>query len=528
MDCCPRYEYGILPTMSRYGIAGVAATALLILFIGCEDPPTAPSSDRGRHIVPEASEGIVLAQQESGSLAIQTDEEEINPRVELPEDVLFISANDVNLDLDEPDEQIVVIKRRDDPTDRVRLLVADFDTLRSTYRITWEGETLATNVRTFSVSTSDLVGDHIDEIVAVGTDQQGRQTMDVFRRSDENTGEVLGLGYRSVFSVATDGSIEIDSRPRGDAYRTLQSDGVSFPIDVYRQNLETDTPLDLIRTRWSWNVAERRYVQSAVEDIPAVQIEEEQLRNLYDAEAEEFETYIHGPWFRSRGEDLGGGIELAYFDTEEREIVLFHDDRQERYEWLNSYKTLYASGPGLWINVRNNVLTTVRRQLSITVVAADTLRIAVEGVEYWNGNYQRMTAGIQSGILRRYDLETPSFVLDGVYGNESGVEMVFSRPFFHFRSGGYDWSGGYNVVQIDGEAILELKILSYNVAPAEISVNDGDSFGLQFTADYQEQRTEGGSIHRLTLEPIRITVDGIESRGGQDFILEQVTEDSGE
>ncbi len=499
-----------------------------ILLVGCEDTETPQSTERGRQIVPEAGEGIVLARQESTGLSIQTEDEEINPRVELPEEMLFITALDVNLDLDEPEEQIVIVKRRDDPDDRVRILVADFDTLRSVYRITWEGLTLATNVRTFAVTTNDLVGDHVDEIIGVGTDRQGRQTMDVFRRVQGTVSGVTGLTYRNVFSVATDGSIEIDTRPRSDAYRTLQSDGVSFPIDVYRQNQETETPLDLIRTRWSWNIGDSRYVQTAIEEIPAVQIEEEQLRELYDAEPEVIEAYLKGPWFRSRGERLGQSIELAYFDSSRREIVLFHEERQERYEWLNSYKTLYASGPGLWINLKNNILGTVRRQLSLTVVGADAIQIAVDGVEYWNGNYQRMTSGIQSGILKRYALESPSFVLDGVYSNENGAEMVFGRPFFHLRTKEVDWNGGYNLIRINDRTILELKVVSFSEIPEGIDRSDDGGFGVQYAVEYQEQQSEGGSIRRLSLRPVLVTVDGVKNRRGNEYNLEQVIERSRE
>ncbi len=524
-------SYAILPVMIRNVKRSPAIVVLFTLvatltsvLAGCDSKIAPPSTERGRQILPAPGAGIVLARQESEGLSIQTEEEEINPRIELPEAMLFISALDVNLDLDEPEEQIVVVKRRDDPEDRVRLLVADFDTLRGLYRITWEGVTLATNVRTFAVNTTDLIGDHADEIIGVGTDSQGRQTMDIFRRTQDGPAGVIGLVYRSIFSVATDGSIEINTKPRSDAYRTLQSEGVSFSIDVYRQNPETETPLDLIRTRWSWNVAEGRYIQSAIEEIPAVQIEEEQLRNLYDADPEELEKHVGGPWFRTQGKELGGNIELAYFDVEGREIVLFHDERQERYEWLNSYKTLYASGPGLWINLRNNVLTTVRRQLSLTVTGPDTIQIAVDGVEYWNGNYQRMTAGIQSGILRRYALDSPSFVLDGVYSNENGAELVFGRPFFHLRTRDLDWNGGYNLVEINGATVLELKVLSFNRISDGIVRGDDGTFGVQFTVSYKEQQSEGGRIRRLTLKPVQITVDGVKSRSGNEYVLEQVVE----
>jgi hypothetical protein len=510
-------SYQIAVLAGLFGVITIFTTA-------CTPEPTPPSRERARQIVPEAAEGIVLSREISSGFSIQAEDEVISPRVELSDEMLFISALDVNLDIDEPEEQIVVVKRRDDPDDRVRILVTDFDTLRNVYRITWEGETLATNVRTFAVSNADLVGDHVDEIVGVGTDSQGRQTMDVFRR-EQGASDGSGISYRNVFSVSTDGSIEIASQPRSDSYRTLQSSGISFPIDVFRQNRETETPLDLIKTRWSWNVGQSRYLQSAVEPIPAMQIEEERLRRLYDAESEELEEFIRGPWFRSTGEGLNEDVELAYFDPGSREVILFHDDRQERYQWLNSYKTLYADGPGLWMNLRNDVLSTVRRQLSLTVLGVDTMQISVEGIEYWNGRYRRMTSSIQTGILRRYSLSPPNFVLDGVYSNENNVEFLFNRPFFRLRTTDRDWSGGYNLVDLGaGDPILEIKVVEYDSVPEGIILREDDSFSVHYRAAYSEQRSEGGQIRQLALEPVRVTVDGIEQRSGETLVLEQVLE----
>jgi hypothetical protein len=270
-------------------------------------------------------------------------------------------------------------------------------------------------------------------------------------------------------------------------------------------------------------VAQGRYIQSAVEPIPAVQIEEERLRVLYDGEAGELEAFISGPWFRARGETMSENVELAYFDAENREVVLFHEDRQERYEWMNSYKTLYAAGPGLWMNLRNDVLSTVRLQLSLTILGVDAMQISVDGAEYWNGSYQRMTPGIQSGVLRRYNLRTPSFVLDGVYTNENGVELLFNRPFFRLRTPTIDWSGGYNLVEI-GEPVLEFKVVEYDEVPEGVRLREDGSFSARFTIEYGEFAAEGGQIRRLLLRPVQVTVDGLESASGTEYSLEQVPE----
>lgn len=456
-------------------------------------------------------------------MTIQLESAVTEPKAPLGDEFLVISAVDANLDLDEPDEQIVVVKRRDDPSDRVRVLVTDFDTLRNAYRVTWEGETLATNVRTFAVYTADVVGDQRLEIVAFGTDNDGNQTLNVFRR-DPNPTTLLGLEFRDIFSQASDASIEINEIQRSEAYRTLQSDGASYPIDVYRRNLETDNALDLVRTTWTWRARNERYIAGRQDAIPAVQVQEEQLRALYDGEAELLEAFLEGPWFRAIGDNIGAVVELAAFDLEDREVVLYRGETQERYEWLNSYKTLYAGGPGLWINLRNDILPTVRRQVSITVTGLGSIALTVDGAEYWNGSYQRMTPGLQASVVRSYGVRTPNFELDGVYRDENGVEILFDAPRFRMRADGLDWSGGYNLIEI-GEPILELKVVSSaGTRPAEARGSTDGTFTLTYGVRYSVQESDGRTIRQLEMRPVRLRVDGIREQGGAAYLLEQVEE----
>jgi hypothetical protein len=318
---------------------------------------------------------------------------------------------------------------------------------------------------------------------------------------------------RHTISVA-DGSSEIEEEPRSDSYRTLQTTGTSFPIQVYRRHVATDVPLDLVRSSWYWRSQEGRYVVASTEVIPAVEIEEAQLGELYNAESDEIERFLTGPWFRSLGEDLSEGFELAYFDPVGREVVLYRNETQERYEWLNSYTTLYEGGPGLWMNLLNEVLPTVRRQLSITVRGLDTLALSVEGAEYWNGEYRRMTSGIQSGIIRQYSVDQPSFQLIGIYRNENNQEFLFDEPYFQFRSDQHAWNGGFHLLEI-GDPVIELNVLQ--------SQKD-EPFSRSYVVEYREQRSETQIVRTLELNPVELTVDGPRPIPGDSIVLEQVEE----
>lgn len=499
--------------------------------ISCDTPQSGGGVPlRGDFLEPEPGEGIYLATAESSRVAIQAESEAVSPLVAVPDEMLVIATINANLDLDNSEEQIIVVKRRDDPSDRIRLLIADFDELRGQYRLTWEGVTSATNIRSFSVFTSDLVGDHQDEIVAVGTDSSGNQTMDVFRRAG-GTMMMTGLQFRRIFSATTDGTIEIEEQQRGTAYRTLQSPGESHHIVAYRRRTDAENPLDLIRTVYRWQNRTEQFEALEVEEIAGERLEQAQLRELYAGDANLLERFLQGPWFRTTGEQIGDGLEMAFFDPTGQELSLFRGDAQERYEWLNSYKTLYEGGPGLWINARNLVLRTVRKQMSITVLNLDTIRLSVEGAEYWNGTYQRMSAGIQGSVLRRYDVARPDFLLNGVYRNETHEELVFEEPFFRFRADGIDWRGGFHLIHFQ-YPILELKVVDARQGdrlpgdgrPDNIPENSQGTFSVRFRVDYQEQRSEDRIVRRLVLHPVVLSVHGIRETGGTTFVLEQVEE----
>lgn len=508
-------------------ITGLGIAGMLVFWScdsGVEYDYSRPTSV---HIRPSAGDGIVLSRAEARSVSIQADDEEqIAARVTLGDDYTLLATYNVSLNMDETDEQIIVAKRHDDPEDLVRLLVADYDTLRNAYRVTWEGATSATGIRSFAVFTIDVIGDHQEEIVGVGTNNQGQQTINIFRRENIEAGGAE-LTYREIFRNATDGSIEIAESRRSDAYRTLRTTGESFPVVVFRRDEQSDDPLDLIREEYRWSAEQGRYTLYSESKIARGEIEQEQLRELYEAGTATVEEFLAGPWFRSTGDNIGGSVELAFFDPVRNELSLLQTDTQERYQWLNSYKTVYRDGPGLWINLRNDVLRTVRRQLSVTILGLDTIRITVEGAEYWNGRYQRMTSGIQESVIRRYETGRPDFALRGVYRNESGDEILFEESRFRFRTGSFDWSGGFNVVALS-KPVLELKVTH---ADDEVGFDRGyrtptrnGAFNARYAINYSEQRSEDRIIRRIVLSPVMLTIDAIHEVDGNPIVLEQVEE----
>lgn len=516
------YEFSRLMTIIM-NVKSLVSLLSIVMLMSCaleaEDTPLMQST----HVMePQAGDGIVLAQSETAGIAIQTEGEDSVPVLPIPDGMNVIATISTNLDADSSEEQIIVVRRRGDPAAPIELLVADFDEIRGQYMLAWQGTTAATVPRSFSVIVTDVTGDHRPEIVAFGIDNNGNQTMSMFHRTSPRVSNFI-----EVFSSTTSGSLEIEERRRGDSYRTLLAPGESYRIVENRRRDSSDNPLDLVRRIYRWNPNQIQFVISEIEEISGERVAQTQLQELYNSSAQDLESFLSGPWFKASGDNIGVSLEIVVFDAVAQEISMFRQDAQERYQWLNSYKTLYERGPGLWINTRNSVLRTIRRQVSVTLIGVDTIRLSIEDAEYWNGTYQRMSPAIQDSVVRRHAIARPEFNLRGVYRNDNNQEILFEEPRFRFRAGGIDWSGGFNLVMLD-RPVLELHVVSANTPRDGVATSPGqngrETFSTRFVVQYQEQSSEDRMIRRITLQPIRLTVDGIRETGGETYVLEQVEE----
>lgn len=485
-------------------------TTLGFLFVGCSEAPEPPVSVREtRFVTPTASEDIVLAETPSESIDIAEDRELPEVKLRLPAYYVPSQVINANLDVDEIEEQIIVYKQREDPEDRIRLLIADFDLVRNTYVPSWDGESGANHLRTFALYTTDVTGDHNLEIVCFGMNNLGRQTLDIFRRTAAPTG--LELYYERILQLTSDASIEIDEHERSDAYSTGLTTGASFPIIHYSQNRESENILDLYRTVYYWRSDLGEYIQGSVEEIPGREIEAEQLERLYSGEVPSFEEFLAGPWYRTVGDDARAGREIAFFEPATRSIVFYDGEIQKSYRWVNSYKTIYRAGPGLWIIADNTSISTIRRQLSVAVTGIDSIYITVEGTGAWNGPYQRLTAGLQESQFHVQTEELP-FDLRGLYKNEGGFEIFFSPPRFTMRQDGNELHGGFTIYNARGH-VLAMKVLSQNGL-----VKDERTYAI----DFNERREQDRIVRTIGLIPARVTVQGVEPTSSKLIRLEQI------
>lgn len=492
--------------------ARVLLTLSLVLWfsVSCDtNPEPAQLNEVGRVVTPRGGGGIVLASETDADPADRSESVGPELKVRLPAEYIPSQAVNVSLDMDETEEQIIVFKRRDDPDDLIRLLVVAYDPIRSSWIRAWEGVTAATSVRSFSVYVDDLVGDHEQEIVAFGINNDGEQTLDVFRRTSDMLG--LGLSYAPILSITADVTIEVEKVPRAETFEAMESiNAPSYPIVAERRDRESENPFDTTKTTYYWDFTARSYVVGRVESLSGEEIADGRLRDLFAGTESDFEQFLAGPWFRSSDADL---TRLAFFDPRDRSIVFHSGHLQQAYRWTSSTKTVYGRGASLFVT--NQAIRTVRRLVSVTVGDLNRITISIQGTDGLDGTYERLTGALQTAVLRsEARVRLSSIELSGLYRADNGAEIVFSNPEFTYRHRNQRSVGGYALFTMGDDLVLSLKHIDENRLPV-----DQQTYRMTFS----ESRSDDRLIRRLRLEPGELGIAGFFETGQAELVLEQIT-----
>ena len=486
--------------------------AITITFLmqlgGCfqqqEPPPPAPNP---KMVVPNvAAEGD---RKELENFSGNEESPTARPKIPLDSGEKLLFAINVNLDLDTTDEQILVVREKDDPQAPIKIAVVDFDSVRNSYVRTWEAFSRATNLKTFEVALKDLVGDHNLEIVCRGINSEGKLTLDVFRKTASPNG--LGLYFVEIFRIESYGSVEIEEIERSEGYHLGQKNGPSFPIVAFTQDTDSENVLDRIKYFYNWQYQQNRYVLTSTEKQPGAVVEEKQLEELFSStEVEPFEQYLAGPWYLSgsRGEE-----EILFFLPEERTISIFSGDVQEMYTWLKSFRNLSNR---LLIYAENAAIDSINKRFWVEVKSMNMIDLSIIGVERWdryNGSYIRLSEEVQESLLFKEGQEVTlsDLTLNGLYRSDSGIEIIFEAPNFTWISENGDFFGAYAVIDLD-QPVLYLKGLDKNGLPTR---------DFTFVMDYTEKLERNHLYRTLNLIPGLIGVHGVKTISNESYLFEQ-------
>jgi len=489
--------------------ATLALLCLLIVLSSCDLIKENKEPEVGaRRIVPEVYDEATP--ESNGTTATVFETIELTPKVPLDEREKLIKVINTNLDLDTNDEQILVLRQKEDPQGVLKIAVIDYDPVRTTYSRTWESLTNATNLRLLEISLTDVVGDHNLEIVCRGMNEQGELSLDLFRKTPSPTG--LGLYFTEILRIVADGSIDIDEIERSEGYRLGQKNGPSFIIYAYSRDVESENILDKVKRTYYWQYQQNRYVLTRVEKMPGAVIEEKQLEELFsDPSVEAFEAFLSGPWYLA-GTD--GKEEILLFLPEQRRISVYSGDVQEVYVWQVSFRSLSNR---LLVFGANESIESIVRRFNIEVVSLNTIDVSILGSEQWDrlfGRYIKLTEELQQDLLSKEHtrISASEVELKGLYQSGAGIEIIFEPPQFTWIEEGREFSGGFTIIRLDRDVLY---------------LQGMDDKGLATTTatyimEYEESQEANYLYRTLTLVPGKLSVHGVAATSETRIAFEQL------
>ncbi len=511
----------IIKCKRRYLVFPLTIVVFLTAFTSClESKPAAESSPVvPEEIIPGTEQEKLeenLTKSSDGDEEYQTD---ISPQVDIPPDYTLLTTINVNLDFDQTEEQILVFKKRETPDSTIKIAVVDFDTVRNLYKISWQGETRATNIRTFNITLEDLVGDHNLEIICSGTNKMGDRTLNIFRKTHAPSG--INIYYTSICEIVSSGTIEIQEKERSQAYKLGQKNGISFPIVTYSHDPDSENIMDLIKTTYYWQYQQEEYVKGVEEKIPGKEIEEVQLQELFQKGPEAFEKFLDGPWYSSSSEEdtaPGKSTEILLFESKKRSITFYSENVQEVYEWSSSHRTRIPNS--LYINTRNELVPFIEKQISIYILSLDSILVSVYDNELkkrespWDGKYFKLSPSLRKNFQKATsEIKNPENInLTGHYTSEDNIEIYFNFPWFRMIEKNQVIRGGYSIYNVR-EPIIELKIMG----------EDGLIKGIKrFKLEFSEDKIENKIVRTCVLVPGSLVIDGFKPNGDSPLRFMQI------
>ncbi|GAB6090929.1 hypothetical protein JCM12856_25220 [Spirochaeta dissipatitropha] len=456
-------------------------------------------------ISPSAAASVLMSEEDSESSASQSEIAALTTAIPLPRDHLVVAVKDYNLNQDEMDEQIIAYKIQGDESDRIHILLLDYDFIRGAYVTSWHAVTQGTQNRSVKIDTLDTNGNGFSEILVYGIDNQGRQTLDVFTADQNITGP--GLQFRNVFNIAVDGTIDV--LESGDDLRS------TYSISIQRQDQSSTNIMDLVQESYHWDTGAAEFNLSSRRRIPGIEIEESQLQQLYAGDSHAFEQFLSGPWYRSRGGNIEDpDVVFISFFPEEREMIFFNDEFQQVFTWDTSTRTIYRN---IRIDLRNQIMPSISTFGSVAVIGMDTIRVQLQNNDDWNGDYRRISGNLQSSLFGRSKAAAllAASELQGLFLGENDVELFFDRSSFTLQLEDRKLQGGYSSYAFDDHILIELQATS--------------NFGilqdrLLYSVEIETQTSNDRVIRRLIMQPARIFSHGVQIIGTEGLRLEQIIE----
>ncbi|MCL2608737.1 MAG: pallilysin-related adhesin [Treponema sp.] len=286
------------------------------------------------------------------------------------------------------DDQVVAFQYGG--TGNVHIALFSYDPLRNGHARLWEAKTAATLGGTVSMHVLDILGDRSDAIVVTGMNGSGEQTLGIFRRNPEEGPE---RPFPLIADIRIDGTVSVQETPRSAAYNQGIAPASPFVILASGPDPESDNLLDRLDLTYTYDHNVGSFEETDRRHVAGAQIEQGRILRVLSGDAGVFEDFIGDLWYRVSEQGTVDSGQFVFFDPRKKEIVFFGDESRQVFMWQQSNTTRQ----GIFIATSNSTITTLRRNISVSLESMDSIRVSVNDIRRfrfdiahnWNGTYRR-------------------------------------------------------------------------------------------------------------------------------------------
>jgi hypothetical protein len=317
--------------------------------------------------------------------------------------------------------------------------------------------------------------------------------------------------------------ISVEETDRPDSYTNSAKPGASFDIVEYLRDPDSQSAMDLIQIRHTWNAAQGRYVPGPPEKKPGEQVLESQLKALFSSTDEgPFEQFLTGSWVHvtpapnGKGPDRYGSI--IDFDPRQRTIAISSGNTLDVYVWKDSRRQIYNR---LLVIGENATVPQIqlRRTFSVNVDAVNSISVTIGGSESGETlteTFTKVTDELRAKLDARPEarVQMTPLSLRGVYNGPDGLAIDFRDAQLLWTDKTGQRGEAYVLFSLGTSSILTVR------TPADPDTHSQGETS-SWHVDFQEKKDAQRVVRTLTLAPILLTVGGFEDSSGDALVLTQ-------
>ncbi len=375
--------------------------------------------------------------------------------VQLNLDETLITTLGVDVNSDTYEDQIIAVKKANNPS--IVLVVALYNSKISEYQRFTELQTPIFQVKTFSLMTMDLAGNHTNTLVCTGFASNNDSILQAYNPVVEKN----RFSFSKIVDLQTDGTIFIQQAQRNDNYSIYNMNADCFPIIMYStEETPEGTDFEQVQTTYEWNKKTAIYEVTSTTRLSSKKIAAKELARILDGNVQTFIDFLDGMWYRTSNTEEP---RYLFFDSKSEEIIFFDQAIQEVYDWLNN--TMRKSG--IYISASNKSISNLVRYFDIALVSVDEIRIRVRddvrmiiGTDtLWDGVYKKTTQNINSVKTKTSQQNTIVDIMEEGSGKWNFQEnpVAFTDGVFSLTEKSSNFSGVYTTTTLFNTDLIQFR-----------------------------------------------------------------------